>query len=69
MNIAIQKIMSLGNGSIAKTIFGSRSAHGSLLALSAGAVLLSGNVATLAGPCTIQIVQFERQIAINSPIQ
>ncbi|MGA9947562.1 MAG: hypothetical protein WBQ24_04880 [Xanthobacteraceae bacterium] len=63
MNVAVRGIASVRNGSGARTTFGGRSFYGSLLALSVSALLLCGNGAALAGPCTTRIIQVERQIA------
>jgi hypothetical protein len=59
--------MNVRNRSMAQRAFGSRSIYGRLLALSASAALLCANSAALAGPCKMQIIQFERQIAIDWP--
>lgn len=67
MNVAVRRITSFRNESGARSTFGGRSFYGSLLALSLGAVLLCGSGAALAGPCTMEIVQFERQITDNTP--
>jgi hypothetical protein len=66
MNVAVHSITHFRNRSAAQSAFG-RSFYGSLLALGAGVALLCGNGAALGGPCAIQIVQFERQIADNTP--
>ena len=58
--------MNVRNRSVAPRAFG-RPLYGRLLALSASAALLCGNGAALAGPCRMQIVQFERQIAVDWP--
>ena len=68
MNVAVRGIASVRNGSGARTTFGGRSFYGSLLALSVSALLLCGNGAALAGPCTTRIIQVERQIADNRRI-
>jgi hypothetical protein len=65
MNVTVQKITSFCNGSVAKNKVSSRFKYGRALALGASVALLCGNGAALAGPCTMQIVQFERQIADN----
>ncbi len=65
MNVTVRRITSFCNGSAAKNGVGGRFAHGSILALGASVALLCGSGAALAGPCTMQIVQFERQIADN----
>jgi hypothetical protein len=44
-----------------------RPLYGRLLALSASAALLCVSSAALAGPCRMQIVQFERQVTIDLP--
>jgi len=59
--------MNVRNQSAARRAFGGRFLYGRLLALSASAALLCGNGAALAGPCRMQIVQFERRIAIDLP--
>jgi hypothetical protein len=67
MNVAVRRSASWRNGSGARSTFAGRSFYGSLIALSASALLLCGNGAALAGPCTTQIIQVERQIADNTP--
>jgi hypothetical protein len=67
MNVAVRRITSVRDGSGAQRTFGGRSFYGSFLALSASVALLCGNGAALAGRCTRQIVQVERQIADNTP--
>src|SRR6516165_10251944 len=59
--------MNVRNRSVARRAIGSRSLYGRLLALSASAALLGANSAAVAGPCRMQIVQFERQISIDLP--
>ena len=67
MNVAVRRIASVRNASGAQSTCGGRSFYSGFLALSVGAVLLCGSDAALAGPCTMEIVQFERQIADNTP--
>ncbi len=63
MDVTVRRIASFCRGSVAKNIFSGRFGYGSVPALGASVALLCGNGAALAGPCTMQIVQFERQIA------
>jgi hypothetical protein len=68
MDVAVRRIASFrNNGSGARSTCGGRSFYSGLLVLSVGAVFLCGSGAALAGPCTTEIVQFERQIADNTP--
>jgi hypothetical protein len=59
--------MNICNPSKAQRTFGGRFLYGRLLALSASAALLCGAGAAQAGPCSMLITQFERQIAIDWP--
>jgi hypothetical protein len=59
--------MNVRNRSVAQRAFGGSSLYGRLLVLSASAALLCGSSAALAGPCRLQIVQLEHQIAIDLP--
>lgn len=58
--------MNVRNRSVTKAS-GGRSLYGRLLALSASAAVLCSASAAQAGPCRMEIVQLERQIAINLP--
>src|SRR5277367_4865490 len=63
MNVTVRRITSFRNRPVAKDIFSGRLVCGSVLAWGASVALLCGDGAALSGPCTMQIVQFERQIA------